>query len=112
MRAFDADNNTTTSVTLNDTLSLEIQKKPKGGPSKVEVVVNKCGYVDLDGDGVWDGWGDARGSSIMRYMRRDGAWVRVRLTRGGYGTGPELSLDEKTEYTWDGKEWTSRAVGR
>ena len=25
---------------------------------------------------------------------------------------PELSLDRKTEYTWDGKEWKSRPVGR
>jgi hypothetical protein len=108
----DTDDNIATEVRVNDTMSLYIRKEAKGGPGRVTVVVNKCAYTDLDGDGVWDAMGDGRAASSKFFIRRDGEWVQVCDSKGGVGDGPALSADRKTEYTWDGKAWTSRAVNR
>ncbi len=111
LRAYDDDNDSSTGVTLNDKFTLEVQKKRKDRSERVSVVINKCGYVDLDGDGIWDVWGDARGDSRKSYIRFGGVWVEVCDSKS-VGDGPELSLDRKSEYTWDGKEWKSKSVER
>lgn len=111
--AYDTDENIVTGVRVNDTMNLEIRKHPKGGPGRVSLVMNKCAYHDLDRDGVWDAWCDGRGDPHRCFIRRDGAWVEVCDSKGGLvGDGPELSIDRRTEYTWDGKEWKRRPVDR
>ena len=113
MLIHDTDENTTTGVRVNDTINLEIWKNRKGGPGRVTVGMGKCVYHDLDRDGVWDSWYDGRGDSHKCFIRRDGAWVQVCDAKGSLvGDGPELSIDRKTEYTWDGKEWKSRSVSQ
>jgi hypothetical protein len=109
--AYDTDENISTGVRVNDTINLEIRRNPKGGPDTISVGINKCGYADLDGDGIWDGFCDSRGDSRRIYIRHDGAWVPVCDSKGGF-TIPQLSFDGKTEYTWDGKEWVGRPVNR
>jgi len=110
---YDTDENTSTGVRVNDTIDLEIWKNRKRGSNSVTVGLAKCVYHDLDRDGVWDSWYDGRGGSDKCYIRRDGAWVQVCDSKGGLvGDGPELSIDRKTEYTWDGKNWISRPVDR
>ena len=114
VRAYDTDENITTGVRLNDTMSLEVWRKQKGGGGIITVAIGKCVYHDLDRDGVWDSWYDRRGGAHSCFIRRDGAWVEVCHVKGGLvgGDGAELSLDRKTEYTWDGTEWKSRPVDR
>jgi hypothetical protein len=112
----ETDDNTATGVIVNGTMILDIRKDPKGGPSRISFgVVSKYCYHDLDGDGdvVWDAWCDSRGDYRKCFIRRDEGWVQVCDSKGGLvGDGPELSLDRKTEYVWDGKAWTSRPVDR
>ena len=112
LRAHDADDKTSMGITLNDSITLEV-KNPKGGPPSILYgVYNRCSYHDLNGDGAWDAWYDSRGGERKRHIWRKGSWVQVRDMKAGFGDTPEKSLDEKTEYTWDGKEWQGRAVGR
>jgi hypothetical protein len=103
--------NSYTSLRVNDTVSVEIEKNRKGGPAQTSFEANKCRYVDLNGDGVWDGWYDKRGDARKVFIWRDNAWIPVCDSKAGF-TEPRLSLDRKTEYTWDGKEWKSRPVDR
>lgn len=108
----DTDGNIATGVRINDTIHLDIRKDPKGGPGKVTFGTNKCSHHDLDGDGVWDAWSDSRGAYTKCFIRHDGGWVQVGDSKSGFGDGPALSLDRKTEYTWDGRAWTSRPANR
>jgi hypothetical protein len=110
-RAHDADDNTSTSLTVNDSIHVEVQKGRKGKPDQIEFEANNCRYVDLNGDGVWDGWWDKRGDAIKTFIWRNSAWIEVCDSKAGF-TEPRLSLDRKTEYTWDGKEWKSRPMDR
>jgi hypothetical protein len=111
--AYDTDSNVATGVIINGRMSLDFRKDPKGGPSRISFgVVNKYLYVDLDGDGVWDGWSDSRGKYTKRFIWLDGVWAQVEDSKAGLGDTPQRSLDRKTEYTWDGKEWKSRTVDR
>jgi hypothetical protein len=105
---YDTDGNIASGVTINGTISLDVRKGPKGSPGSVSFGGNGSSYHDIDGDGVWDAWSDARGWPRKRHIWRDGGWVQVCDSKAGFGDGPELSLDRKTEYVWDGKKWTSR----
>jgi hypothetical protein len=111
LRAHDADDNSSTSLTVNDTVYVEIERNRKGGPAQISFEANKCGYVDLNGDGVWDGWCDKRGDAKKVFIWRYSGWIQVCDSKAGF-TIPQLSLDRKTEYTWDGKEWKGRPVDR
>jgi hypothetical protein len=110
VRVVDTDDNIATSVSVNNSAGLEVRKDPKGAPSVVSVNVNKCTYHDMNCDGVWDAWDDAR-DGRKRYIRLNDRWVQVGDFIGGFSNGVRevKSLDRKTEYIWDGKAWDSRA---
>ena len=107
VRVTDTDDNIATEVSLNETLSLEVRKDRKGVPSRVSVVVGKCGYCDFNGDGVWDAWYDGRegvrGKPNIWFNDR---WVPVEDSKLGITTEQQRDLlDRNTEYSWDGKVW-------
>lgn len=114
VRVTEEDSNIATSVRVNDTLGLELQKDPKGLPSAVSVVMNKTAYHDLDCDGVWDAWDDMRDGNLKRFISHKGQWVQVCDFVGSFFNGARevLSLDRKTKYAWDGKVWNARPPKR
>ncbi|HVK14618.1 MAG TPA: hypothetical protein VM597_38120 [Gemmataceae bacterium] len=114
VRAYDTDDNIASGVTINGSMSLEleIRKDKKGEPQYIFFFVKKSSYHDLNGDGVWDAWYDSRGVGRIRNIWLDERWVPVEDSKAGFGHGPEQSPDRKTEYTWDGKAWTSRPANR
>ncbi len=105
----DSDDNIATSVHLNQTLSLEVRKDPKGVSSGITADVNGCLYRDLNCDGAWDTWYDRRDGASKLCILYDNQWIQVRYFRGQITNGTGLfSLDKKTTYTWNGKVWNAQ----
>lgn len=112
MWVVEEDLNTSTRVSVNHKFGLELNKDTKGMIAEVWVDINKSRYFDLNNDGIWDAWGDGRDGTTKRKIWFNDQWVHVREQTGRFTDSLELSLDLKTEYTWDGQVWNARPSRR
>lgn len=102
----DTEGNLETRVVLNDILSMSICKDDKGAPDYVCAGSHGCGYVDLNCDGEWDVWTDARGEIEKWYVWCEGVWKRVRTTRPFVTELTQVSAyDGSGPYMWNGNRW-------
>lgn len=109
VHVIDTDDNIVTEVTLNESVNLRVEKDRKGVPSRILVVVGKCGYCDFNGDGIWDAWSDGReGIAGKSYISFNDRWVRIADSKLGISSPEQRDYDGKTTYTWDGKAWNAR----